>query len=112
MMLASSDEPDILASGVMANTMPASVAMMTIHVVVVRNDVVGKNDAPYCDRAETKRAVPSKKKSDAKSIGFFFSSLMASLFPTSSMTEVSALVHRLNLLAKGTRAKSIIIQIA
>ena len=47
MIFASSEEPDNLAKGVMAKRIPASVAMMTVQVVVVRNDVVGKKEAAF-----------------------------------------------------------------
>ena len=107
MILANCDEPDNLDKGVMAKSIPESVAMITVHVVVVKNDVVGNNNATYCVIAETSRAVPSKRNNEMKVIGFLASSFKASLSPTSSMTEVSALLQWLNFLAKGTSARSI-----
>ena len=65
-MFANSDEPEILAKGVIAKNIPESVAMITIHVVCVRKSVVGRNEAAYCAKADTKNAVPSKKKREAK----------------------------------------------
>ncbi len=112
MILASSDEPDILARGVMVKSIPAMVARSTTHVLCVRNADVGKNEAPYCAKAETSKAEPNKKNKEANSMGVLWLSLRARRCPTSSMTEVSALLQMLKVLAKGTRARSIITHIA
>ncbi len=111
MMFAKGSADLSLLSGVIPKLIPARVAKMTIHVVLVKKLVVGSRGATCWAITETIRAKPNSIKSEGKFIDFFFFSLSKVELSFSSKSP-SAFVHWLKRFAKGTRAKSIITQMA